>query len=153
MKVSLHIYVCVLLYVHVHERAVCSACCKWLCLRGRSMHPFTSVPNQHSLDLHVNLRNLMNALSSVESKWYKIGVQLSIPPCKLRTFEVDYHSCERRLSESLLFWLDGNHEIPVTWESIVQVLSSPSVNENSLACQIQAKFCQLTSSSSSQGKQ
>lgn len=101
--------------------------------------------------LDLNLKNLLNILSPVESKWYEIGVQLGIHPSKLQTFELDYRNCGRKFSETLVFWLGGNTDISVTWESIVNALNSPSVNEKGLALKVRDTFYQTTAISVPRG--
>ena len=72
-------------------------------------------------------------------KWFQIGVQLGVSESKLRQIEADYHTLDRRFSEMISFWLNGNTQVPVSWTSLVQVLESRFVNEKGLANQIREK--------------
>ena len=72
-------------------------------------------------------------------KWFQIGVQLGVSESKLRQIESDYHTLDRRFSEMISFWLNGNTQVPVTWMSLVEVLDSCFVNEKGLANQLREK--------------
>ena len=72
-------------------------------------------------------------------KWFQIGVQLGVSESKLRQIESDYHTLDRRFSEMISFWLNGNTQVPVTWISLVEVLDSCFVNEKGLANQLREK--------------
>ena len=77
----------------------------------------------------------------MEIKWFRIGIQLGIKGSKLKTFEENYSSTYRCLIETVSYWLDGNTNVPVSWESVVTVLNNPSVDESGIAKQIQEKYC------------
>ena len=72
-------------------------------------------------------------------KWFRIGVQLGVNEPKLRQIESDCHTLDRRFSETISFWLNGNTQVPVSWISLVQVLESRFVSENGLANQLREK--------------
>ena len=72
-------------------------------------------------------------------KWFQIGVQLGVSESKLRQIEADYHTLDRRFSEMISFWLNGNTQVPVSWMSLVQVLESRFVSEKGLANQLREK--------------
>ena len=86
------------------------------------------------------LKTLLNDLTPVGDKWRKIGIQLGIPNFKLRIFEKD----DDPLINSLDYWLHGNTDIPITWESVVAALESPSVGELGLAKELKEKYCMET---------
>jgi hypothetical protein len=85
------------------------------------------------------LRSITNELGSVIDKWFQIGVQLGVGESKLRQIETDYHTLDRRFSEMISFWLNGNTQVDVTWMSLVQVLESRFVSEKGLANQLREK--------------
>ena len=87
----------------------------------------------------LDLRSITNEFGSVIDKWFQIGVQLGINESKLRQIESDYHTLDRRFSEMISFWLNGNTQVPVTWMSLVQVLESRFVSEKGLANQLREK--------------
>ena len=91
--------------------------------------------------LHVvlDLRSITNELGSVIDKWFQIGVQLGVSESKLRQIESDYHTLDRRFSEMISFWLNGNTQVPVSWMSLVEVLESRFVSEKGLANQLREK--------------
>lgn len=94
-----------------------------------------------SLGIH-HLKTLRNILGSkeLESKWHDIGLQLSIEPHVLERIELDHKDDGpgRLLTETLLFWLRENTDVPVSWQSLINILKSPSVKETNLASQIQS---------------
>ena len=45
------------------------------------------------------------------------------------------------LCEMLMLWLRTAVDPPPTWEAVVTALRSPAVNENYLADQLEAKYC------------
>ena len=77
----------------------------------------------------------------MEFKWFQIGIQFGITGNKLKTFEANYSSTYRYLMETVSYWLNGNTNVPVSWESVVTVLNDPSVDESGIAKQIQEKYC------------
>lgn len=86
----------------------------------------------------LNLKNISNELSDVKYKQYKIGIQLGIRHNKLKEFETE----NEPFSASINYWLNGNvKEVPVSWQSIVDALSSSNVDENGLAQKIAEKYC------------
>ena len=91
------------------------------------------------LILELDLRNVTNELVSVMAKWYLIGVQLGINDVKLEEIENNYQRADRRFFEVINFWLWGNTPVAVSWESLVEVLESPFVNEKGLARRLREK--------------
>lgn len=90
--------------------------------------------NEKTLDL----RNVSSELSVARYKLYQIGIQLGIPHNKLKEFEKESDP----LSASIVYWLKGNvGNVPVTWQSIVDALSSPQVEEKKLSQEIAEKYC------------
>ena len=87
----------------------------------------------------LDLRNVTNELSSVIDKWFRIGVQLGLSEIKLKQIEADHHNVDRYFSEVIGFWLKGNTQVPVTWESLVETLETPFVDEKGLAKRLKEK--------------
>ena len=78
------------------------------------------------------MREICNSLATVKYKWFSIGVQLGIPPHKLKEFEKD------SLVETVDYFLKGNVEgVPLSWDSIVTALKSDHVGEPALAKHLQ----------------
>jgi hypothetical protein len=90
----------------------------------------------HTMHAVLDLRSITNELGSVIDKWFQIGVQLGVDESKLRQIETDYHTLDRRFSEMISFWLNGNTQVAVTWMSLVQVLESRFISEKGLAKQL-----------------
>ena len=89
----------------------------------------------------IDVRILSSELSAVQTKWYEIGVQLGITTDKLDTFQEDRNTTTRCFLATLKYWVDGNTDVPVSWESIIKVLNGPFVNEPALANYLQRKYC------------
>ena len=85
------------------------------------------------------MQSVTNELSSVKAKWHTIGVLLGIDPAKLEEIENNYQTADRRFSEVINFWLRGNTRVAMSWESLVEVLESPSVDEKGLAMRLREK--------------
>ena len=89
----------------------------------------------------IDMRAICEALGDVETKWFKIGVQLGIPRSKLQEFKKD----EDPLSAVVDYWLRGNvteSVTPISWATIVKVLKSKYVGEPGLAEKINKDYCQ-----------
>ena len=80
---------------------------------------------------------MINALVIVVHKWIDIGIQLGIDYHVLKGLGQQYSNDSRRcLTEMLQYWLDGNAangKSHVNWETIIEALKSPSVNESGIA--------------------
>ena len=72
-------------------------------------------------------------------KWFQIGVQLGISESKLRQIESNHRTVERCFSEMISFWLNENTQVAVSWNSLVDILESPFVNEKGLANKLREK--------------
>ena len=84
------------------------------------------------------LKELVEDLHKVASKWQAVGVQLEVPTWTLK--EIDYENrgdCSRALSDMLDEWI--NNDPNVSWEMVVEVLKSCSVGERALARDIETK--------------
>ena len=87
-----------------------------------------------SLLAELDIKNLTNELATVAHKWFNIGIQLRIDYHVLKGFEQQHKDDPSRcLSEMLHCWLNGNEKSCVKWETIIEVLRSPSINEIGLA--------------------
>lgn len=76
-------------------------------------------------DQDLNLKNLLNILDSVTTKWYVIGVQLTIESAKLEELQAEFpDNSQRSLSKILDFWLKGNTSTPACWQSLIDALNS-----------------------------
>ena len=87
------------------------------------------------------MKNICDALGSVETKWFKIGIQLGIPRDKLQEFKKE----DDPLSAVVDYWLRGNVEesvAPISWKTIVAALKSKYVGEPALAEEISKKYGQ-----------
>ena len=72
-------------------------------------------------------------------KWFQIGVQLGLSESKLRQIESNHRTVERCFSEVISFWLNGNTQVAVSWNSLIDILESPFVNEKGLADKLREK--------------
>ena len=90
----------------------------------------------------LDLATLTRELSSAKDKWHEIGVQLHIEHSQLSAIEDMYPYIDRRLSEMLNFWLEGNADTRICWESILKCLRADTVNKRGLAEELQQKYCQ-----------
>ena len=72
-------------------------------------------------------------------KWFQIGVQLGVGESNLRQIRADNHTVHICFTEAISFWLNGNTQVAVSWDSIIDVLESHFVNEKGLADQLREK--------------
>ncbi len=87
------------------------------------------------------MRAICDALGSIKTKWFEIGIQLGIPRNKLKEFEEERDP----LSAVVDYWLRENVTepvVPVSWKSIAAALKSKYVGEPGLAELISKKYCQ-----------
>lgn len=88
-----------------------------------------------------NLRTICDVLGAIETKWFKIGIQLGISHEKL----LQFHGSPDPLSAVINEWLKGNvmeSDVPISWESIAKALKSKYVGEPRLAEEINMTYCQ-----------
>ena len=82
---------------------------------------------------------LYNALNPVASKCFALGLQLGVEEARIRTIVANNRNdCEAQLREIISKRL--KQDSPLTWLNIVTALKSPTVDENSLASQIEQKY-------------
>lgn len=86
-------------------------------------------------------RDLMNHVAvSLATKWRIVGVQLGLSVAKLDEIEVAYvNDCKRCFSAVFSEW-ENTASLPYTWSTIIEVLKTPSVEENRLAERLKAQF-------------
>ena len=85
------------------------------------------------------MRTVCNALGSIKTKWFEIGIQLGIARNKLLEFKNEHDP----LSAIMDYCLRGNvakSTAPISWDSIVAALKSDHVGEPGLAEQISKKY-------------
>ena len=81
---------------------------------------------------------ICNELGTVQHKIFRIGVQLGVPPYKMKEFKKE----DDPLSATIAYWLGGNvKDASLTWQSVVDALRSKHVGEIGLADEINEKYC------------
>ena len=83
------------------------------------------------------LKELMDDLIEVASKWQPIGIQLYLPQPTLMFTGWESNSDEEALMRILHEWLTGN--VDVSWETIVGALKSRRVGEFAVARAIEQR--------------
>ena len=103
-----------------------------------------------SIDIGISSRNVpiptVVAVSEVvipyTNKWVQIGLNLEVSPTDIERIRINYQHEEARFMEVLNKWQKlGNPSF--TWNTLVQVLKSPTVQEFTLATTIEEKFIPL----------
>ena len=88
-----------------------------------------------------DLRDVLNAIYIVRSKWYFIGLELKIPYQTLDVIEAEHpKNVADCFTKMLQKWLSSAYS-PTTWSSLVQALLSAPVAEVCLAEDIKKQFC------------
>ena len=81
---------------------------------------------------------LIQELTAVKQKWYKIGMDLELKD-EVKNIRHQYSDPDVSLRETLRAELQ--HSYPTTWRNIVDSLRSPGVAESQLADELEAKYC------------
>ena len=90
-----------------------------------------------------NLPLLCNTLNPVAPKCFALGLQLGVEEARIRMIITNNrYDCEAQLREIISKRL--KQASPLTWLNIVTALRSPTVDENSLASQIEQEYLQQT---------
>ena len=83
------------------------------------------------------MRELMRRVASrATDKWEMIGLELDIEQHQLNTIQSSHLNAIHRFSRVFKLW-QNQADPPFTWSTIVGVLRSPIVGENSLAQEIE----------------
>ena len=94
----------------------------------------------------LTLKAALNALHSVCSKWYNIGVQLEVPTFQLKIIEKKTNDSMDQLRDTLDFWM--SNDLSPSWKHIADALKAPSVGEKRLAKAIEQEYCDSEKQSS-----
>ena len=94
-----------------------------------------------------DLRELQERLFGVSNKWYDIGLQLRLNADTLDNIEGNSGSTQHCLREMLKKWLRKVNPYP-TWKAVVDALKSVVVGEETLAQQLEDKYCKQDSTRS-----
>ena len=87
------------------------------------------------------LKVLLRELHPVRASWYNIGLELDIPHTELDCLQQKCSDQLDLMREMLKYWLKTAVDPLPTWKTIVTALSSPLVNANILAKQLESKYC------------
>ena len=80
--------------------------------------------------------DLLQLLAPLAAKWDDIGKELEIDESLVRSLHEESHlSNDIKLSVVLQRWMDIK-SVPVTWETIIEVVESPSFNNKRLGQEI-----------------
>ena len=73
-----------------------------------------------------HLGDILNRLWDARSRWFHIGLQLSVTIGDLEAIKKDHQESGECLREMLLVWLRKTDPSP-TWKALVDALNAPSV--------------------------
>ena len=83
-----------------------------------------------------------NVASAIPDKWEAVGVQLDVLWSTIRTIEKERQGNLNRFAEVFDHWQRcPSCQRPFCWDTVVEVLRSPDINETELADKISQKFC------------
>ena len=80
--------------------------------------------------------DLLNLLSTIHNKWYIIGARLGIKTGQLDCLISSNQHDDVKLSKVLQLWMDGMTK-PVTWNTILDVIGSPPIQNESVVMDIE----------------
>ena len=87
------------------------------------------------------LRDLANcAAAIIPHKWKQVAIQLELSKGERKAIEKDEDECFDRFMAVLEQWKQSA-SLPYTWKTLITALKSTSVDEQSLAEQLQRDFC------------
>lgn len=87
------------------------------------------------------IRDLANRVAAViPGKWMQVAIQLEIEMGAIDAVGRDKHDCFQQFMAILDVWKRSSSP-PFTWNTLVNVLKSPSVNEKVLAKELEHDFC------------
>lgn len=92
---------------------------------------------------------LTNELKTVKVKYSEIGIQLGLKLEKIREIELDHSTTDRRFTEVLNFWLEGNTAMVVSWKTIVDALKN--MDKAELATHLHKSYCHPTGDTQNKG--
>ena len=79
---------------------------------------------------------ILNQFMDISDKWYDIGVILKVPHSVLDDIKHSWDdSNEKNLSKVVDNWIT-TPSFPVTWEAVITVIESPTINNNKKADKI-----------------
>ena len=94
-------------------------------------------PSAESGDLTVNL--LYQKLFSVRAKWYSVGLTLGLLPPTLHAIEREHSiNTDRCIAAVCEKWVAAKPE--ATWDDVLEMLESPSLDEKALAKEIRQQM-------------
>ena len=85
--------------------------------------------------------DLANRVAAIiPSKWVQVAIQLEIGMGAIDAIRRDKHECFEQFMAILDIW-ERSSSPPFTWNTLVSVLKSSSVNEKVLAKELEREFC------------
>ena len=79
---------------------------------------------------------LLNLLADISNLWHEIGLSLKVPNSILGGLKRSQDSDAIKLSEVIQSWLTTTESHFVTWETMIDSIKSPIVNNNKKATEI-----------------
>ena len=75
-------------------------------------------------------------MSKICNRWYIIGVRLGIESGDLDSLNTSYNHDDVKLSQILQLWMERMTK-PVTWNTILEVIGSPPIQNKSVVMEIE----------------
>ena len=87
------------------------------------------------------MSDLANRVAAIiPGKWMQVAIQLEIGMGAIDAVRGENRKCSEQFMAILDIW-ERSSSPPFTWNTLVSVLKSPSVNENALARELEREFC------------
>ena len=106
-----------------------------------SAHPLEGSPTERQ---ELSLRNFQaNVASAIPDKWQAMATELDLPMATIRVIETEEQGNLRRCFVKVFdHWQkDPTPQRPFCWDTVVEVLRSPVIDEPELARNISHQFC------------
>ena len=102
------------------------------------------LPNEKMSAEPPKLKDLVDDLHDVASKWRAIGVQLEVHQPTLKAIDYEHRGdCNQAFSDMLDRWINNGPN--VSWQTVVDALNACSVGEKALALDIQKRRLGISS--------
>ena len=88
-----------------------------------------------------------DVITRIPDKWRKFGIAVEISSAQLNTKDKQHRGDAQDIFADVFeYWRENQSVLkyPVTWESVVKILRTRTVDEGRLAGEIEEKYCKKT---------
>ncbi len=86
------------------------------------------------------MHKVLTELLNVNTAWKELGLALEIREGKLEEFDANNRKIDKRMWETISYWLSGNGASPTTWRTLLDALRDPQVDKKKFADKLAEKL-------------